>query len=191
MTFLRVRRVDAQKLSTEQLAKLALAAAILDASRATAHLAPEILRRPELHGLVNLLTVCQSTVAEAPSFEAAASFLELARQRISPDQIPSGIWDVLEFQAALDFIQSDRVSGLFNRAAQAADANEDVARMFLQTLISHGLVSPDGRVRGGAFADEEQGARTIERDRPREEPKIWTPQSESRASSPGKIWTPS
>ena len=191
MTFARVRRMDAGQLTDEQIAKLALQAAIVDASRATAHLAPEILRRPQLHSTVNLYTVCHTAAMEAPDFAAASALLADARRLVSTDLIPEGIWDVLEFEAALDFLEEQQIEGLFARAAEAANANEDVARVFVRVLSDRGLITPDGRLRMPMPAQGSQQAGMAVPPSAQEPPKIWTPESEAAQQGKGKIWTPS
>jgi hypothetical protein len=183
LTFVRLRRVDATKLSDEQLSKLTLQAAILNATQAIAYLGPEILSRPQLHRTVNLYAVCRASSVEAPNYEAAAAFISDARRLVSKDVIPAGIWDVIGLEVALDHFEERRLPELFSQAAASADADDRVARLFVRALAERGLIAPDGTLRIPALMSRKHAE-------PREERRIWTPDSASAPQEPAKIWTP-
>jgi tetratricopeptide (TPR) repeat protein len=189
--FVRVTRVDATKLSDERLAKLTLDAALANATSAIAHLAPELLRRPQLHRTVNMYAVSATAVSEAPDYEAAFEYLSDARRLVAPELVPPGLWDVMEFTGAFDRLEQDRLAALFQQAADAANRDEVVAKALVRALAERGLITEDGRMRVPMPVSEDAETALEGGDEPQDEPKIWTPESEAAKQGKGKIWLPS
>lgn len=190
--FIRVRRLDASKLSDERLAKITLDAALANATRAIAHLAPELLRRPQLHRTVNMYAVGGAAVGEAPDYAAAAAFLNDARQLVASDVVPPGLWDVMEFEVALDCFEEERSAELFQRAADRARRDEVIAKAFVRVLAERGLITENGMLRVPPSAPKQPTPPAVGTDKGSEEPRIWTPQSEAAGrQGKGKIWLPS
>jgi tetratricopeptide (TPR) repeat protein len=191
MWFIRVARLDAAKLSDDRLAKITLDAALANATHAIAHLAPELLKRPQLHNTVNMHAVCGAAVAEAPDYAAAAALLDEARQLISPELIPAGLWDVMQLVAAFDRFEREQLAHLFPKAAESARQSEVVAKALIMAFAERGLVTPDGRLRVPVSTSTD-GESSIDGDEDLpDEPKIWTPESEAAQQGKGKIWLPS
>jgi tetratricopeptide (TPR) repeat protein len=191
LSFIRLCRVDAAKLSDDQLCKLALQAAIMNATPAIAHMGRELLHRTQLHGTVNLFAVCRASVAEAPDYETAMAFIEDARRLVSTEFIPTGIWDVFRFETAFDHMEEREIGELYLRAARSADRDERVAKVFVRVLVEHGLVSPDGRLRLPLPPHSRAASELDVPDSAQQERRIWTPDAEPAAHGKGKIWTPS
>jgi tetratricopeptide (TPR) repeat protein len=189
--FVRVARLDATKLSDEQIAKITLDAALANATSAIAHLAPELLRRPQLHRTVNMYAVGAAAVAEAPDYESAFEFLSDARRLVAADVVPPGLWDVMEFAGAFDLLEQDRLPALLRQAAENANRNEVVAKALVHVLAERGLITEDGMLRIPMPKSKDAASPLDAGDERQEEPKIWTPQSEAAQQGKGKIWLPS
>jgi tetratricopeptide (TPR) repeat protein len=189
--FVRAARLDAAKLSDERLAKITLDAALANATSAIAHLAPELLRRPQLHRTVNMYAVGGAAVGEAPDYATAFDFLTDARRLVAPETVPPGLWDVMEFTAAFDRLEKNRLAALFRQAVENANRSELVAKALVRALAERGLITEDGMLRMPVPPPDDAASGSDSSDETPDEPKIWTPESEAARQGKGKIWLPS
>jgi hypothetical protein len=189
--FVRVERVDTTKLSDERLAKVTLDAALANATSAIAHVAPELMRRPQLHRTVNMFAMVNAAVGEARSFSVAGALLEDARRLVAPEIVPPGLWDVMEFESAIDRLEVKRAGDLFVKAAEAANRNKIVGQAFFRALANRGLVAPNGRLRIPVSQTPDAGPLPDPDDEQPGKPTIWTPETAATQEGKGKIWLPS
>ena len=186
LPLVRLARVEAEKLSDDDLVLAFHRAALYhawDAARKFARAVidrPVFARRPERMEAYRLLAQSATTLEEG-----IASIDEGRRDALSSGQ-SCAVWDLLElsfrFGHGGDIEQAMR---LMQHIESQHIQEQGVAQTLTQMLINVGLLNPDGTpvaVPGRRAAAEAAP--------PAAEPsKLWTPGSESSGSG-GKLWTP-
>ena len=153
-------------------------------------LAPELLKREQLHDQVSKQDVYRSLIAVCDDPEVGLEYVEAARRvAVSEGQSPVP-WLLNELSLRLSLFQAAECNQLIQTIRTRHMEEPGVAESLFQLLVSHGVITPDGRPVGGA---DPEAALPATAEPPAPEPgKIWTPDAAEgpAGGSKSKLWVP-
>lgn len=175
----RLSRLDASKLTDDDLRELYQRAAMAGSSGPLRQLAAEVVKRPsfdDFHG-IEQATQRLAMLQEDPN--SASQVYELARERSARRGESNVEWDLCELEMSLVEGQSEKVQQVLNHIQQEHIDEQGVREQLYGLFYQLGIV-PGGDQPPEAVAPQ-----------PAEPSGIWTPESAQGESGTQKLWLPS
>ena len=188
LPLIRLDRIDAQKLSDDDLTPTFQRAVGYSYRRAVLKFGHEIINRPSFVGRGELSLAYMTLARMEDDLDQAIAYIEAGRNATEALGKSHAMWDLEEL--SLRFARQDIAEALqLIRHIESNHINEpNVAMVLTQILVEAGLLKPDGTpaMPAGAYAGEAAPGGA-----PEPEPgKLWTPDGESSGGGGGKLWTP-
>jgi hypothetical protein len=172
---MRLSRVDASKLTDEQLLDLYRRADHYRHVSALRMFAHELLKRPSVERQIERAEVYGTLAHTEPDAEQAIRYLEQARSAAEAAKTTTAPWDLAELSLRLASGEVAEADRLLHHIRDEHMREPGVAQALFQILADAGIIGPDGRPTMPAAA---------------EAPGIVVPGAAGAASESGKIWTP-
>lgn len=183
----RLARVQADKLTDEELVQQYHRATWFNFNTAQWHLGQEVLRRENLGDKIDIAEVLGQMAELAPTPEQAGHYLEQARQ-IADQRGESNVpWDLAELALQIDDGNVEAARRLFEHIRTVHGREPGVGQQLATILMDAGLLRPDGSPAAMPAQAEAQPGLIIPG--ATEEPgKLWTP--EQAGDGEKKLWIP-
>ncbi len=180
----RLARVEAEKLSDEDLLHGLRRAFVFDMTAAIRRFSRAVLERPALADHDFWLTACQMAAHTEPDPELALQFVDRGRKAAVDRGGSSASWDLMELPIHLSRGESAEASRVFQHIEREHLSEPGVAQALAGILVDLGICHPDGTpavplreaVGAGQPAEAAPG-------------QIWTADSQP-AGSEKKLWMP-
>ncbi len=184
----RLRDVNAESLSDDQLAALFARSMTIANTSVLLRITPEILNRPQL-GEAIPRDMCYSMLAQlSEDDEQALAYLQNARQAAKQAGHNVGLFLVQELEIRLSRDMTDKLPELFQTIQKQYLPDPVVEEQLIRVLTRFGLMDTDGKLARSPRPQPDVADET--------ESKIWTPDSdapvvtENQGSTLSKLWVP-
>ncbi len=183
----RLRRVEVEKLSDDDLLYGFRRAVAYSANGALRKFAQAVVDCPALAGKEEQLRAYESLARTEQDPDRALGYVDRGRAAAASQGHSPAPWLLLELQFRFARGEANEVSRLVNRLQTRHMEEPGVAEALMRFMVQIGVVRPDGTP-----AAPQQAAATGPGAPPSDEPgKIWTPDSDAGGGEGGgKIWTP-
>lgn len=179
----RVPRLDVSKVADDDLQKLYQRAVISNVAPALAHLADEVVRRPELEGRVKFEEAYRRLITLQSDTSESMKHLQRAKDWTRSRGASTAPWDLLELEMHIVDGESEQANATLARIRDEHMNEPGVAEHLYELFYELGAIPAEG----GAPMTAPAGL-------PDEPPKssgIWTPDADQPDAGKQKLWTPS
>lgn len=183
----RLARINAEKLSDEELVQAFQRSVGYNHRRAAVKFGREIISRPAFAGQKELLLAYMTLARMEDDLDRALNYIDAGRKATEAPGKSHAMWDLEEL--SLRFARQDIPEALqLIRHIESDHINEpNVSLVLSQILVDAGLLHPDGSPAvPSAHPESEMAAAGTNEPEPG---KLWTPGGESSAGG-GKLWIP-
>jgi tetratricopeptide (TPR) repeat protein len=187
LSMVRVPRLNAGRVTDDDLVSLYRRASMIGAQAAIVRLAREALRRPSVAGRIPPADAYRRLIAAERDPVRTQALIDEARQHSQSAGQSTATWDLAELELHLASGDPEAAKDSLHRIERDHRGDPEVAAALYQLLYESGLIpeqlpahahAPED-VPAPVGASEPTGGR------------IWTPESDRPASSKSAIWTPS
>ncbi len=188
LPLLRLGRVDAKRLSDEELVDLFRRADHFRHVAAIRNLAQEVIARPSLDKVVEKAEVYGILAQIEPDTHRAIEYLDQARKAAEAAKASTAPWDLAELALRIARGEVADADRLLNHIRESHIREPGVAQALFQILTEAGIIGPDGKP---TAAPAREGAGLVVPGAAGAEPgKIWTPGSDQPSGKKSALWTP-
>ncbi len=181
-------RLEADKLSDDDLVALYRRAMLTGAAAATVHLAREVVRRPSLAERIPPREAYRRMIALETDPDKAIALVGEARRRCEAAHELTVVWDLAELEEHIKAGNGEQASALLARINREHPDNPDVAAALYRLLYRLQAIREEDFE--DELAEEEAGGVPVGAGA---EPasRIWTPDGDRPAGGKSALWTPS
>jgi tetratricopeptide (TPR) repeat protein len=184
----RLHRVEAEKLSDDDLVNAYRRAMVFGANSAIESLAGEVVGRESLDDKVDQAEAYGALAESQIDRDQALDYVAKAKQAARDAGQSCAQWDLMEMAIQIDRGAVDAANSILAHVRETHMREPGVSEQLFRLMVSAGVLNPDGSPAGPPPQEESQlVVPTAAGGEPGE---IWTPDAETSGQSSSKLWTP-
>lgn len=187
LPLVRLARVEAEKLSDDDLVDAYRRATAFGVREALGHFAREMVARPTMAGRPERLLAYSVLANSEDDPQRALEYVREGRTAAESAGQSSASWDLLELAHRFERGEPDEAMDMLRHIEQQHMNERGVGEALTQMLMQYGLLQPDGTPM--PLPSEELPAGAAAESTVPEPGKLWTPESQKPAEQ-RKLWTP-